>query len=173
LSFEVIQHALAIAAPLAIIVGVIIALLQLRGQNRLRQFDTVMRLFLTFGEESFLHHYRRVTKWKYDTYADFKKDANEDDQVSLMVVSVFYENMSLLYKRGLAPLELLDDLLSGPIVSAWQKLKPIWVGLREEYGQPQWVEYYEMLGDAMTERLARLWGKHPPRQTQGRGKREY
>jgi len=161
MSLEVIQQALAIAAPLAIIVGVIIALLQLRGQNRLRQFDTVMRLFLTFGQESFLHHYRRVTIWKYDTYADFKKDANEDDQVSLMVVSVFYENMGLLYKRGLAPLELLDDLNSAPIVSSWRKLKPIWIGFREEYGQPQWVEYYEMLGDAMTERLARLEGKHP------------
>lgn len=42
MSFEVIQKALTIAAPLAIIVGVVIALLQLRNQNRLRQIDTVM-----------------------------------------------------------------------------------------------------------------------------------
>jgi len=160
MSFEVIQHALAIAAPLAIIVGVIIALLQLRGQNRLRQFDTVMRLFLTFGQETFLHHFRRVTTWKYETYEAFQKQATEDDHVSLMVVSVFFENMGLLYKRRLAPLELLDDLLSGPIISCWQKVEPIWIGLRAEYGQPQWAEWFELLNDAMVERLAWLEWKH-------------
>jgi hypothetical protein len=154
--FDIIQQVLSIAAPLAIVVGGIIALLQLRSQNRLRQFDTVLRLFLSFGEESFLRHYRRVTTWEYDTYEDFKQNATEDDNVSLMVVSVFYENMGLLYKRGLAPLELLDDLNSAPIISSWRKVKPIWVGLRAEHGQPQWVEFYEMLADAMAERLARL-----------------
>jgi len=163
MSFDVIQQALATAAPLAVIIAVIIALLQLRGQNRLRQFDTVMRLFTSFGQDSFIRHYRRVTTWKYDTYEAFKKKATEDDHVSLMVVSVFYENMGLLYKRRLAPLELLDDLNSAPIISSWQKVKPIWVGLRAEYGQPQWVEYYEMLSDAMVERLTRLEGKRPTR----------
>ena len=163
MSFDVIQKALATAAPLAVIIAVIIALLQLRGQNRLRQFDTVMRLFTSFGQDSFIRHYRRVTTWKYDTYEAFKKKATEDDHVSLMVVSVFYENMGLLYKRRLAPLELLDDLNSAPIISSWQKVKPIWVGLRAEYGQPQWVEYYEMLSDAMVERLTRLEGKRPTR----------
>ena len=158
--FEIIQKALAIAAPLAIIIGVIIALLQLRGQNRLRQFDTVTQLFLTFGQESFLHHYRRVTTWNYDTYEEFQKDATENDHVSLMIVSVFYENMGLLFKRRLAPLELLDDLNSAPIISSWRKVKPIWVGLRAEYGQPQWVEFYEMLSDAMVKRLAQLEKKH-------------
>ena len=159
---EAIHQVFAAAAPLAVTIGVIIALLQLRNQNRLRQFDTVMRLFTSFGQESFLHHYRRVTTWEYDTYEDFKKKATEDDHVSLMVVSVFYENIGLLYKRRFAPLELLDDLNSAPIISSWRKVKPIWVGLRAEYGQPQWVEYYEMLSDAMVDRLAQLEGKRPP-----------
>ena len=159
MSFETIHQILDIAAPIVAIVGVSIALVQLRGQNRLRQMDTVMRLFSSFGQESFIHHYGRVMNWKYDTYESFKKKATEDDNVSLMVVSVFFENMGLLYNRGLAPLELLDDLLSGPIISAWRKVKPLWVGLRIEYGQPQWSEWFELLHDAMVERLARLGSK--------------
>src|SRR4030067_121870 len=122
--FEIIQKALAIAAPLAITVGLVIALFQLRDQNRLRQMDTVMRLFSSFGQESFLHHYQRVTTWEYDTYEDFQKNAPEKDHISLMVISVFFENMGLLYKRRLAPLDLLADLLSGPIISCWQKVEP-------------------------------------------------
>jgi hypothetical protein len=154
--FDTIHRVLDIAAPIVAIVGVTIALFQLRSQNRLRQMDTVMRLFSSFGQESFLHHYGRVMNWKYDTYESFKKNATEDDNISLMVVSVFFENMGLLYKRGLAPLDLLDDLLSGPIISAWQKVRPLWAGRRVEYGQPQWSEWFELLSDAMVERLARL-----------------
>jgi len=159
MSFDTIHQVLNIAAPIVAIVGVIIALIQLRGQNRLRQMDTVMRLFSSFGQESFLRHYDRVMNWKYDTYESFKKKATKEDNVSLMVVSVFFENMGTLYKRGLAPLELLDDLNSGPIISVWRKVKPIWMGLRVEYGQPQWVEWFELLSEDMANRLARLESK--------------
>src|SRR3990167_8036710 len=116
MSFETFHQILDIAAPVVAIVGVIIALVQLHNQSRLRQMDTVMRMFSSFGSETFLHHFERVMNWEYDSYESFKKKATEDDNVSLMVVSVFFENMGLLYKRRLAPLELLDDLLSGPIV---------------------------------------------------------
>ena len=157
---SVLEQILSVAAPLAVVTGVIVALLQLRNQNRLRQFDAVMRLFGGFGQEAFLRHYRRVTTWPYETYEAFKKDSTEDDYLSLMIVSVFYENMGLLYKRGFAPLDLLDDLNSAPIVTSWRKVKPIWEGLRAEYRQPQWAEYHQMLSEAMIDRLARLDKQH-------------
>lgn len=161
MSFDSFQQALAAAAALAVAVGVVIALLELRGQNRLHQIDTVMRLFSSFGEESFLHHYRRVTSWPFASYEDFREGATEDDHVSLMVVSVFFENMGLLYRRKLAPIDLLDDLLSAPIVTTWQKVRPIWDGMRAEYSQPQWVEWFELLNDAIVARVARPNGKRP------------
>jgi len=161
LTFETLQQILAVAAPLAITAGVIIALLQLRNQTRLRQIDTVMRLFLYFGEEAFMRHFRRVTSWKYTTYEAYRKKGSDDDYVSLLVVSVFFENVGLLYKRGLAPLDLIDDLASGPILLSWEKVGPIWVGLRAEYGQPQWSEWFEALHDAMVERLAKLERRKP------------
>jgi len=160
-SLETFQRILAVAAPLTVTVGVIIALLQLRNQYRLRQIDTVMRLFLYFGEEAFMRHFHRVTTWKYKTYEAYRKEASDDDSVSLLVVSVFFENVGLLYKRRLAPLDLIDDLASGPILLSWQKVSPIWVGLRAVYGQPQWSEWFEALHDAMVERLARLERKKP------------
>ncbi len=147
---------LTVAAPLAITLGVIIALQQLRNQNRLRQIEIVMRFYSSFGEEAFLRHFRRVTTWKYRSYAAFRKKRSDEDYVSLLVVSVFFENMGLLYRRKLAQLDLIDDLLSGPLLVSWEKAKPIWVGLRAEFAQPQWAEWFEFLHDAMVQRLARL-----------------
>jgi hypothetical protein len=158
---DTLTQILAVAAPLAITIGVIIALLQLRSQYRLRQIDTVMRLYSSFGQEAFLRHFRKVTTWRYKTYKAYRKKGSENDYLSLLVVSVFFENMGLLYKRGLAPLDLLDDLLSGPILLSWEKAGPIWVGLRAEYDQPQWSEWFEFLHDALVERLAKLERKKP------------
>jgi len=155
-SLDTLQQILAIAAPIAVTIGVVIALLQLRNQHRLRQIDTVMRLYSSFGQESFLRHFERVTSWNYDTYEAYREDSTPDDQVSLMVVSVFFENMGLLLKRRLAPLELLDDLLSGPILLAWPKARPIWVGMRAQHNQPSWAEWFESFYEAMVKRMAKL-----------------
>lgn len=151
-----IQQYLTLAAPIAVIVGVIIALMQLRNQTRLRQVEVVMRLFSSFGQESFLRHFRRVTTWDFNSYEKFKDANKEEDFISLFVVSVFFENMGLLYKRRLASLDLLDDLLSGPVIRAWEAVRPIWIGFRTDYQQPQWAEWFELLYDAMQTRLARL-----------------
>jgi hypothetical protein len=67
LSFEAFQQVLSVAAPLAITLGVVVALLNLRNQYRLRQIDTVMRLYSHFGDDTFVRRFIRVTNWDYDT----------------------------------------------------------------------------------------------------------
>ena len=86
-----IRDILTVAAPLAITLGVFIAIFQLQNQSRLRQIDTVMRLFSTFGQESTLRHYRRVTTWAFDSYKAFQENATEEDHISLMLVMIFFE----------------------------------------------------------------------------------
>jgi len=164
LSFETFQQVLGVAAPIAITVGVIVALLNLRNQYRLRQIDTVMRLYSHFGDEPFVRHFNRVTNWDYDTYESYLEKRTEDDYISLTVVTVFFEAMGLLLKRKLAPIDLIDDLLSGPILLAWPKARPIWVGFRAQYGVPAAAEWFEFLHHAMVERLAKLERRKPKRQ---------
>ena len=142
------------AAPLALIIGVVIALFQFRHQRHLRELEIVMRLYSTFGEEQFLRHFRRVAGWKHETYAAYRQRNDPDDYISLMVVSVFFENMGLLLKRRFAPIHLLDDLLSGPILEIWPKVEPVWAGLHKENHQPSWAEWFEYFHDAMARRMA-------------------
>ncbi len=153
---DTLLHILSAAASIALITGVVIAILQLRHQSHMRQEEIAMRLYATFGEESFVRHFQRVSRWDYGTYDDYRTKASADDSVSLMVVSVFFESMGLLLKRGLAPIELLDDLLSGPVLDAWPRVQPVWAGLRQEYHQPSWAEWFEYLHDQMERRMARL-----------------
>jgi hypothetical protein len=66
--------------------------------------------------------------------------------------------MGLLLKRRLAPIELLDDLLSRPVLEAWPKVCPVWIVLRDEYHQPSWAEWFEFLHDEMARRMTQLEG---------------
>jgi hypothetical protein len=165
LSFEAFQRILSVSAPLAVTAGIIVGLLNLRNQYRLRQFDTVMRLYSHFGEETFVRHFNRVTNWNYDTYDAYLEKRTEDDHISLTVVTVFFEGMGLLLKRRLAPIDLIDDLLSGPILLAWPKAQPIWVGFRAQYGVPAAAEWFEFLYHAMVRRLAKLERSWPKPRT--------
>ena len=159
---ESLRQFLSLISPLAVAIGVIIALLQLRNQHRLRQIDTVMRLYASFGQDPFVRHFHRVTKWDFDTYAAYLEKGTDDDYVSLTVVTVFFEGMGLLLKRKLAPIDLLDDLLSGPILLAWPKARPIWLGFRAHHGVPAAAEWFEYLHDAIVRRSGELkGGLHP------------
>jgi len=150
---------LAILSPVAVIVGVLLALIQLRTQSRLRQFDTVMRVYSTFGDESFQRHFQRVLSWKFTTSQQFERKAKPEDQVSMWVVAVLFENIGLLYKRKLVPLDLLDDLLSGPLTRAWERSEPAAIGMRLDLNLPQMWEWFELLYKAMRGRLERLADK--------------
>lgn len=157
---ELIQRVLAIAAPAAVTIGVIIALLQLRNQNRLRQLEIVMRLYSTFGQETFTRHDNRAASWDYASYEESRERGSPEDAPALFVVGVFFENMGLLLKRRSPPIELLDDLLSSPILESWPKIRPTAIGLRQEQGLPAWFEWHEFLHEAMAQRI--LGPGHPP-----------
>jgi hypothetical protein len=157
------KQILGVVSPLAVAVGVIIALLQLRNQHRLRQIDTVMRLYSSFGQDPFVRHFKRVTDWTFETYEAYLEKGTEEDYISLTVVTVFFEGMGLLLKRKLAPIDLLDDLLSGPILLAWPKARPVWLGFRAHYGVPAAAEWFEFLHDSIVRRSGGLKESLQPR----------
>jgi hypothetical protein len=156
MNISTLKDILAVLAPIAVIVGVIIALIQLRNQSRLRQFDTVMHVYSTFGDEAFQRHFQRVLSWQYTTSQQFEKEAKPEDLVSMWVVAVLFENIGLLYKRKLVPLNLLDDLLSGPLIRAWERSEPIAIGMRVDLNLPQMWEWFELLYKEMRDRMERL-----------------
>jgi hypothetical protein len=151
-----VRDLLLLAGPIALILGVAIAVFQLHDIRRMRQMEVVIRLFDRFDDESFQRHFQRLLRWTYRDFADFERRAKEEDRITLNTVGVFFEKMGLLYKRKLAPIGLLDDMLSGPLTSSWRKAAPIWMGYRRKYQQPMLAEWFELLATDMEKRLARI-----------------
>ena len=58
---------------------------------------------------------------------------------------VFFEGVGILVKRKLVDISIVDDMMSGPILLAWEKYESIHRGIRERFSYPQWQEWNEYL----------------------------
>lgn len=156
MTLDDVREILSLVGPITLIVGVGIALSQLRDLRRMRQMEVVMQLFDRFDDEAFQRHYQRLSRWTYRDLDEFERRAREVDWIALYSVSAYFENMGVLYKRGLAPIELLDDIMSGPLTTGWRKAAPIWEGYRRKHNQPMMGEWFELLATDMEKRLTRI-----------------
>lgn len=121
-----------------------------------------MRLYSQFGQSDFQRLYWRIHQSTFSNYDDFKLHASPEDWEAMFGVAVFFENMGLLLKRKLAGIDLLDDLLSGPILLTWEKLRPLIEGYRIDTKKPQIAESFEFLYHRMNERLKLLAAQGKP-----------
>lgn len=145
----------------AVILGIVLGLIQLRALAHQRQEDMVLRAYAPFLDPDFSRAFWQVQTWKYTTFEQFEAEATLDDQVTLDVVSMQFETMGLLYKRGLAKLDFLDDLVAEPTLMTWNKIAPLVYGFRVRAQTPGWSQWHEGLARALDRRLTELGEPHP------------
>ena len=58
---------------------------------------------------------------------------------------ILYEIYGAMVRKGFIDVELVDDMMSGPILMYWEASKPIIFGMREKKGYPQFQEHFEYL----------------------------
>lgn len=151
---------LASVGSIALIVGIIIGLLQLRSLAKQRQEEMVLRLYAPFYDPAFQRAYWQIQGWTFASFAAFEAEATLDEVTTLDVVGTYFEMMGLLYKRGMAKLDLLDDLLASQVLIAWSKTAPLYYGYRAKENSPDWAEWFEYLAVALDRRLTALGEPH-------------
>jgi hypothetical protein len=146
----------AVIAAAGLLVGVAYYVLDMRHQSKVRQTDMVMRLYATFGSTEFLKAYQTIMGAEFEDYEDYLKrySTNADVRLALMSVGTYFEGIGMLVKRKLVSMDLIDDLLNANILSTWEKIKPIAIGMRKRV--PQSWEWFEYLYNEMKRREQKL-----------------
>ena len=140
-------------SSLAVLVGVGVAILQLRGLRAQRQTEAVLRAYMPFLEENLTRAYWRVHNWSYTSFEQFEREATLDDWTDLDQVTTFFEMMGVLYKRRMAKLDLLDDLFAGSLVLSWTKVAPLVRGYRVAANVHDYGLRFEALAKALDEHM--------------------
>jgi hypothetical protein len=132
----------AIVAAAGVLVGVVLAYLEVRGLVQTRRTDLVMDLYRDFGDKDFQKAWQTIISSEYNDYDGYVQKYGLDE---VYQVVMFFEGVGTLLHIELIDTRLVGHLISGPIRSTWEKMKPIIEGHRLKLDQPQFCEWFEYL----------------------------
>jgi len=139
----------AIIATVGVLIGVVLTVLEVRNLVETRQTDLVIRLYSTFGSEELQDAWEKTQTREYK---DFNAYRREYGLREVNEVGWFFEGVGVLLHRRLIDISLVDDLFSSPVKRAWERLKPIAEGERNQTQRPQIWEWFEYLYNEMQKR---------------------
>jgi len=146
-------------ASTSIVLAAIYYVLQLRHQTRIRQTDLVMRMYLAMGSEDMKKARLRFLALKIGDYDGFVKKygppfSAEPSQIweDIDKIGWFFNAVGLLVHRELANVGLVADFFGYGIILAWEKMKPLVYGWREQYNMPKSFEWFEYVYNELKKR---------------------
>jgi hypothetical protein len=147
-----------IIEALAVVVGVVFAMVQVRQYQRDKHREAAMELLHSFQTPECAKALNIV----YNLPDGLSKDEIErqigDDFHLVYALMTTWESLGILVFRGEVDLDLIDDFFSGPIRISWRKLEGHVMGERALLGRDTIEEWFQWL----TERLAEREAATPP-----------
>ena len=139
-------------ASAGVFLAAIYYVLQLRHQNRMRQTDTLMRLYSAWGSEDLQKAVWTVLELKFEDYDDYVKKytmSGTPTNLGIFRVAWFFNGIGVLLQSKLADIKLVDRLFGYMVIWLWEIMKPIVEGERKSYNQPKSLEWFEYLYNEM------------------------
>ena len=136
-----------VIAATSVVIGVVLAVLELRNVVKSRQTDLTMRLHSTWTKEEMVKPFLKVMNLEYEDYTDFKQKygsflTENPEQIALIAVINHFESMGYLMQHKMIDYGLVGLL---PVGMTWEKIKPIVDGIREQFKDPKFYETFEYL----------------------------
>lgn len=164
-SFESVSADTTLLASIAIILGTIFVIIEMRDNRKLveasfRQANTaaeqlkqnyelstvdlVTRIYDFANSLEVQRSWSTVLSTEVATYQEFEK-LPEEKQLAFHQVASLFESVGLLVEKGFVKLELVDDMFATGL--AWQRLEPFVKGMRERYRSEDYYAWFAMLNE--------------------------
>ncbi|MDA4124588.1 MAG: hypothetical protein OK438_03955 [Thaumarchaeota archaeon] len=128
-------------STVAVLLGVIIGVRELRHFTRVREADVIRAISEKVSDPDFVRNFILITKMQYKTYDEIE---GRPEEVAMIIWLTFIEGLALLVKRGIVSLDVVDDYWHGTVRTVWTKCEPILRSYRVKYNFPEigeWAEY--------------------------------
>ena len=139
----------ALVAAVGVMVGVVLAILELRNITKTRQMELIMGLYSTFITKEFQDAYE--TMWTTD-FTDYNEVLRKGHLPRLRTVGGFFEGIGVLLHRKLVDIGVVDDLFRESINLMWEKAKPPLYDARQRLKIPEYAWYFEYLYNELKKR---------------------
>jgi len=139
-----------VVASASVVIGVVLAVLQLRDLAKTRQADLLMGLYTAWGGQDLQEAAGAVLRLQFNGYEEFAQkygpvDEGKPIHLALFKLGWFFNGIGVLVNGKLADIRLVDDLFGYMVTWLWGIMEPIVQGSRQLYGQPRSLEWFEYL----------------------------
>ncbi|MHA1939540.1 MAG: DUF4760 domain-containing protein [Candidatus Thorarchaeota archaeon] len=133
-----------VIASASVVFGVILAIMQMRDQNKTRQAQLFMEIYEQFSRSGFLDWSFKVREAFISHEGEGSPEIWETSRGNVLSVLAYYEGVGVLVKRNLVDINLVADLISTPCIFLWEAIESWVMWRRELFERPQtweWIEY--------------------------------
>jgi hypothetical protein len=137
----------AIVVAVSVVVGLVFTLMELRHLARTRRTDVIMRIYDRFGSKEIVEAMNSVGRLR-STKPEFPPQGGLTGATQIAII---FEGLGVLLEQNLIDIELVDSLFGPTLVSLWDPIHPVIVGMRESLKQPFFFSHFEALHDRLEE----------------------
>ena len=123
---------------------------QLKQNNEIANMDLIMRLYEFANSAEVQSAWLTVLNSTVTSFEQFEK-LPKPEQVAYFQIAALFESLGVLVQRGIVKPDLIDDMFDTPL--AWRSLAPFVSGIRQRYGDSAGYSAFEGLHDTVTEKL--------------------
>ncbi len=168
LSFETVSADATLLASVAIILGTVFVVLEMRDNRKLVEasfkqantaalqlkqnyelatVDLITKIYDFANSMEVQRSWNTVIGTRLSSYEDFEK-LPEEKQLAFHQVASLFESVGLLVEKGYVKAEVVDDMFATQL--AWNSLGPFIKGMRERYRSEEYYFWFEKLNSRLS-----------------------
>ena len=129
---------------LAIVIGIIIAIVQIKQNRKQRKEMAAFEIFKAWQTPEFTQALNEIQFMPDHIEPNKLKSIKPEMDNYAYLVHAFFESTGLMVKRDIISFEVVDDLIGGVILVIWRKLD-VWILDWREKRNPIAGEWFEWL----------------------------
>ena len=115
---------------------------QLKQDHKLANMDLIMRLYEFANTAEVQASWLTVLTAHISSYEDFQ-ELPKADQVAFYQIGALFESLGVLVEREVVTVEIVEDMFLTQL--AWESMKPFVIGIRERFGEEESYAAFERL----------------------------
>jgi hypothetical protein len=138
-----------ILGAIAIVVGGLFAVVQLREFREQRRQAVAVELVRTFSEVAHANSINLIQELPDGAPAELLRAKGREYERAATMMAVTYETIGLLVYREMASFALVQELAGGLTVVMWRKLQTWVAAVRHEQDHPRFAEWFQWIAEQL------------------------
>jgi hypothetical protein len=154
-----------VVASAGVFAAAIYYIFQIRLQTKMRKTELITRFSstLNFTASEVWAYWNTIMSCEFTSLDDYEKkygsvlDRSNPRNQAFQAMLWYYDSVGLLLKEKLIDIKLVEAILG--VKAAWNKMKPLIIGIREKHGLTHVFENFEYLYNEVKKREQQLASK--------------